>query len=317
MDAVEDLESAILSDPRVELSKIPPPLSSVLDGASCLLRRVGLLPPPVVRAGAPASPSGRHHFLVLMGPEMRSIVPQFLPPGRRSVYLFDAWPRSHELARRLISWWGIHDLFVSASQAAAALESTAPGCRVSWVPEAIDANRYRYRPYDAKDTDVIQLGRRHDTYHERIRDALQSTGRSYLYEEVRGRLIFPTRSAFIEGLARSRISVCFPSSITHPDRSGGVETMTQRYLQSIAAKCLVIGHAPAEMVRLFGYDPVLEADMDDPAGQLEAVLSEFDRYLPLIEQNHRTVVERHTWKQRWSSMAESLLNVEPCGRGAP
>ena len=53
------------------------------------------------------------------------------------------------------------------------------------------------------------------------------------------------RDAFIDGLARSRVSICVPSSVTHPERAGDIETMTIRYLQSMVSKCVVLGRAPA------------------------------------------------------------------------
>ena len=79
--------------------------------------------------------------------------------------------------------------------------------------------------------------------------------KSYLCEKVMGEIILPTRAAFIDGLAPSKVSVCFPCNVTHPQRCGDTETMTQRYLQSMASKCLIIGHAPAEMTALFGLQP--------------------------------------------------------------
>lgn len=87
--------------------------------------------------------------------------------------------------------------------------------------------------------------------------------------------------------------------------------MTQRYLQSMVSKCLVMGHAPKEMVSLFGYDPVVEADMDNPVGQLLSVLDNLDAFIPLNEMNYRSVVENHTWTKRWQAIASTLLPDVP------
>ena len=111
----------------------------------------------------------------------------------------------------------------------------------------------------------------------------------------------------MDGLARSRISICVPSNITHPARAGDVETMTIRYLQSMVSKCLVVGYAPKEMIELFGYNPVVEIDMENPADQLLDILNNFVKYTPLIEKNYNSVLKNHTWRQRWTEIADVIF----------
>ena len=118
-----------------------------------------------------------------------------------------------------------------------------------------------------------------------------------------------SRETFVDGLARSKISICFPLSMTNPDRSGGIETMTNRYLESMASKCLIVGHAPEEMIQLFGYNPVIEVDWHDPAGQLTFILNNYDNFLALVEQNYWLVVREHTWERRWTQILELLSNI--------
>jgi hypothetical protein len=305
LETVEEFENAILRDPGV--SPVEPLVRDALQVPGQALEKLRLPLPyaaPLARISDSCfTPLGRTYFLIMMGPTFSS----FLPPGRKSIYLFDVWPTTYERVRKYVVGWHIQDVFVSSSQAARALESQLPNCRVSWVPEGIDPTVYDHRPSEAKDIDVLQFGRKHDAYHELIRTPLEASHKSYLYERVKGEIIFPSRAAFVDGLARSRVSVCFPCNLTHPERSGDTETMTQRYLQSMASKCLVIGHAPAEMTALFGYDPVVEADMTDPAGQLIAVLDSIEQYRPLIERNYRKVMEAHTWSVRWRAISDMLL----------
>ena len=83
--------------------------------------------------------------------------------------------------------------------------------------------------------------------------------------------------------------------------------MTVRYLQSMASKCLVLGHAPAEMKDLFGYNPVVEIEMDRAAEQVLALLADYDSYLPMIERNYALVTSEHTWDRRWERMSSLLF----------
>ena len=82
--------------------------------------------------------------------------------------------------------------------------------------------------------------------------------------------------------------------------------MTIRYLQSMAAKCLILGHAPKEMIDLFGYNPVVEIEMSDPVGQLQSLLNSFSDYIPLIEKNFNKVASEHTWPHRWQQISSIL-----------
>lgn len=302
-DAVEEFESAVLPDERVRPARL---LSARALGK--LLRSMPALPGI---CGGVFSQLNCDYFLIMMGLQESRCLPYFTLPGRKSIYLFDAWPNRYDRIREFITRWQVQEAFVSSSQAANALSGLIPLCRLSWVAEGIDPGLYRHRPYAARDIDVIQLGRKHDAYHERVLAPLLARRKCYKYESIKGEIIFPTREQFIDGLARSKVSVCFPSSLTHPERSGDTETMTQRYLQSMVSKCLVIGHAPKEMVSLFGYDPVVEADMDNPVEQLLSVLDNFHAFIPLIEMNYRSVVEDHTWTKRWQAIASTLFPDVP------
>lgn len=307
-DAVDEFDAAILADPRVGPAAWRGPLlrASFL-AASALFkaggrRAVGAVPVlPERLAGA-----DRQYFAVLMGPQFAKCMPHFMLPATKGVYLFDVWPDVRDRVVHFVEALSVDYVFVSASQSADYVRERV-GARVEWVPEGIDPAPYRHRPSGERDVDVLQLGRKYDAYHERIVGELARRGKTYLYERTKGDIVFPTREGFLDGLARSRVSVCVPSSVTHPARSGDVETMTLRYLQSMASKCVVVGHAPEEMVRLFGYNPVVEIDMGDPAGQLLDVLDGVDRYADLVERNYRAVLDRHTWRHRWQAIADVLF----------
>jgi hypothetical protein len=306
-NAVEELENAVLSDGRVRPARVLGKHEAQVVHLLFKLQLSRSLTALRHVRGRVFERTGCDYFVVMMGFEPRRCVPDFYLPGRKSLYMFDAWPAVYDGIAKLVSRWGIQDVFVSSSQAAAALNDLVPHCRFSWVAEGVDPDLYTHRPYAARDIDVVQIGRKHDAYHESIVAPLLERGRCYRYEQTKGEIVFPTREQFVDGLARSKVSICFPCNLTHPQRSGDTETMTQRYLQSLVSKCLVVGHAPKEMVSLFGYNPVVEADMNDPAGQLLSILDNFHDYVPLIEMNYRTAVEEHTWTKRWQTIASAIF----------
>jgi hypothetical protein len=252
----------------------------------------------------------RHYFNVILGQEWDKCFPYMLFPGKRSVYMFDTWASSHKDIVEYVETYQLCNVFVSASQSAKRLQSMVNRPVFSWIPEGVNPDRYEYRAYVDKNIDVLELGRKYDVYHDHIVNALKDDERVHLYEKTKGKLIFPTEKNLIDGLARTKISICVPSNITHPDRAGDIETMTVRYLQSMASKCLIVGHAPQEMVELFGYNPVIEIDMEKPAEQIRDILENFADYIPLIEKNYAETLANHTWNNRWQQMHEIMQSAD-------
>ena len=314
MDIAAELEEAILSDEGASVSAIQPKESVSSKSYGAWLRFERYFPEFIKRvtAGlrAKLATGGQHYFNVLMEPNWMKCFPYVLYPGRKSVYLFDAWPVHHEMIRQFVQMHHLSFVFVSSSQAAARLKDMSESSIFSWVPEGVDPNKYRHSQYAAKDIDVLELGRKYDVYHDHIVKALEDDGRVHLYEKTKGKLIFSTGEDLADGLARTKISICVPSNITHPDRAGDVETMTVRYLQSMVSKCLIVGHAPEEMVELFGYNPVVEIDMEKPAQQIRDILENFTDYIPLIEKNYTETLAHHTWNNRWQQMHAIMQSAD-------
>jgi hypothetical protein len=308
MDTVKEFELGILADSQVTaVDQANPLVSKMLFSGLNVFEKLGFCSDS--RVGKFLANDEKISFSVMMGPNIRQGLPHFLRVGHNNIYLFDAWPSRHEQISHLIRLFGIENIFVSSSQAAALLQQKISFARFHWVPEGIKPDDYRQSAYEKKDIDVISLGRKYDAHHERIVDYLDNSQYRYLYERTKGLIIFPDREDFIVGMARSKISVCVPSNITHPERAGDVETLTIRYFQSMVSKCLILGKAPKELVELFGYNPVIELDMNDPAGQVQALLENYSAYIPLIEKNFEEVVANHTWVNRWKSIKRVLLNT--------
>mgnify|MGYP001324614364 CR=1 FL=1 len=238
-------------------------------------------------------------FIVLMGGAVYTKFPLFAFTCKHKVlYLFDAWePRFPEI-KNMIENLKIDIVFFTYRQSYEYFKETLPQVKCFWVPEAISFDEYYAMPYSQKDIDILQLGRRFGIYHNKIVNFCFENNLKYLYERKRGEIIFPKRIDFIKGLARSKISICVPSSITHPLRSGYISGLTQRYLQSMASKCLIVGYVPEDIKYLFDYNPIIQIDIKNPTEQIDHILKNFSKYVPLIEKNYLEVKEKHQWKNR-------------------
>ena len=301
LDTVDELESAISLSPNVHLVNGRRPFSLIFGHLLWELYSRSLLHPGALSATG-YSQHLDDYFIVMMGPRFNNCLPYFALPANKYIYLFDAWPDTYERIVKFITQFGVRNLFVSSKQSALQLNTMASSNFVHWIPEGVDPTQYHHKPPNQRRIDVLQLGRKWDSYHERIFQPLEDAGYVYLFEKAKGQLVFPSRQEFINGLSDSKISICFPSNLTHPSRAGGISTVTTRYFQSMASKCLVVGSSPPELNDIFSYPPVIEVDLDDPAGQIKSILSRYNKYIDLIESNYELVCQNHTWERRWQEM---------------
>jgi hypothetical protein len=237
-------------------------------------------------------------FAIHLGPDFARSIPYYLTNRYNNGYFFDIWPNRYKQMEKFLKRSNIKNTFFSSKQTASFFKELGFQ-NVYWIPEAIIPTNYLFFDYSKKDIDVLELGRKHQYFHNKITPLLSEKKYSHFYEKKPGEIIFPDKQDFIRGLARTKISICFPKSITHPESAEGVETMTVRYLQSMASKCLVVGKLPAEMKELFNYSPIIEINLDNADEEIVKILNNYESYIPLIEQNYTTVMNYHSWESRW------------------
>lgn len=245
---------------------------------------------------------GTHNnfFSVLMAGVGFRKTPQFILPCKKSVYLFDCWPAHWNAIRNYLREFNITHVFINSDKFVSEIKRMNLPCGVTMVPEGINVKEYWFLPYKDKDIDLMEFGRKHPTYHKRLKAYLKGKEERHQYTFVE------SRETFKALLSRSKISICFPRSVTHPEDGEDFEFMTMRYLQTIASKCLIIGKSPPDMITLFGYNPVIDADLENPEQQLENILANYEDYHSLIEKNYQEVCANHTWQNRWSQIAQIL-----------
>jgi hypothetical protein len=183
------------------------------------------------------------------------------------------------------------------------MAASLPGVHCVWLPEAVDPDQYRREvPLELREIDVLELGRRNEQMHDLAAPVIAREGLRYLYEVRKGELIFDGSQALVEGLSQSKISVLYPSSVTHPARSGDVETVTHKYFESMASGCLVVGRSPRELVEMFGYDPLVPLDENDPGSHLAELVRTIDSYRSYVERNYDRLLEVATWDVRANAL---------------
>lgn len=250
-------------------------------------------------------PIKKNKNYVVIGFQKEKFFPYFhFKSHLKVLWMYDAWEPLFPEIETAIKQYGINLLLTASKQSANYFNGLAlENFKSHWIPEAVDVTNYKFIDYNNRKIDVLQLGRKWKEYHEKIK--VVENDFTYVYEKKAGEIIFKTREDFLTGLANSKISICVPSDITHPERTGKISTVTNRYLQSMASKCLILGKLPYDMHYLFDYNPIIEIDESNPVAQIKSLLNNYNDYIPLIEKNYQTVKNFHNWNDR-------IVQIENC-----
>lgn len=296
MDLYYEFESRIIIKPNWEI------ISGVRSIQARFLRQLLKFIPPI------QLPIKKHKNYVVIGYQKEKFFPFFhFKADLKVLWMYDAWEPLFDEIEKTIRAYKINLVFTASKQSADYFNTlNIPNFKSEWIPEGIDVAQYQFIPYQERTTDVLQLGRKWNEYHEKIKTI--ESNLVYLYEKKVGQIIFPTREEFLFGLANSKISICVPSDITHPNITGCISTITNRYLQSMASRCLILGKLPYDMLHLFDYNPIVEIDEENPVAQIESILANFDTYIPLIEKNYEAVKNLHNWDNRVTQIENFILN---------
>ena len=225
-------------------------------------------------------------------------------------YTFDCWPHNYDEWEEVFAVNRPSIAFISARQSVAEMSQRVPGVDFRWLPEAGDPAGFCSNiPLAGRPVDVLEMGRSYSIYHEAIHVPLAEAGRNHLFPQPGKPIMFDYEKA-VKILSESKVVVCFPKSVTDPDKAAGVETATFRYFESIFSKCLMVGHCPAELITVLGYNPVIEAEMERPAEQLlRAILPQIHKFQPLVERNYESLVGKWTVTHQAAVILRALEEV--------
>ncbi|MCC6659946.1 MAG: glycosyltransferase family 1 protein [Phycisphaerales bacterium] len=226
-------------------------------------------------------------------------------------WVCDCWPQNYDKWARIFRANRVRLAFISSRGSTEAMSDAARGVRTIWLPEACDPAAYDpSRPLVQRGIAVLELGRKYPPYHAAIEPGLREHGLTHVHSRAdSGKLLFPDVASMHTALSDAVVSLCFPRSLTHPAEAHGLETVTLRYFESMASGCVPVGRCPGELLELFGYNPVVEADLSDPVGQLLDLYTKRNEYQPLVDRNLRRLHEAGSWAIRARAMLQTLKEL--------
>lgn len=114
----------------------------------------------------------------------------------------------------------------------------------------------------------------------------------------------------------SKVVLALPQCDVLPERTGGQETLTQRYWECMLSRMVMIGRAPKELIDLIGYNPVIDlkvpidSDRSDIAisfvSQVKDIVAHIEDYQELVDKNRNTALRLAPWEIRMKLIVEWL-----------
>jgi hypothetical protein len=305
LDCIDELYSTIEKTPLIfDTERVPVKHSRF---KSFLVRRLAQYP-SLFKLRLKAGDKKIVNFVSMISGDFRLLIPYAFSTKLNFIYMYDVWPRFHRWIFPLLDFFHVRYVFFSSRQVLENFNEkySHVKCKAMWLPEALSVQDYRFNRFQDKTIDVLEFGRMYDAYHDLIVAPLAAQGKKHVYRKPDMTLLFPDKASFTNALGSTKVVICVPSNITNPERSEYISSMTLRYLQAMASKCLIVGSLPSDMEALFGYNPLVEINMADAGNQLLEVLAHYEDYQALIEKNYEHVVRHHQWENRWQIIKDKI-----------
>lgn len=221
-------------------------------------------------------------------------------------FIWDCWPSYFEKTCQWFIKYNVRTAIFTSSQTADRMKKRFPMMNILAITEGINVSLYeRGKNLNERIISLYEIG---------------SVQRSFFkkrYPEDYQRLCnIPNdwsprlRNDFLRFLAETKVTIIFPKCMTQPEITGDIETLTQRYWECMLSRMVMVGHAPKELIKLIGYNPVIPVDINNPASQVETIINNINNYQTLVDKNRETALEYAPWNIRIKSIMEWLSS---CG----
>ncbi|SCH85828.1 hypothetical protein [uncultured Bacteroides sp.] len=222
--------------------------------------------------------------------------------------IWDSWPKYWD---RIIDSFKRHNVklaFFTQSRSAEYVHKHLPKVECVYIPEGLNPMGYKKgKQLKDRSIDVLELGRLYKPVHDKLEKAAISFNiRHQFAKDVTKKRLFDTFEDLTDGLADAKIVINYPRCITHPEMAGEVETLTQRYWECMYSRCVMLGHAPQELINLIGYNPVIECEINNIQNQVLHILSNIDSYQKIVNDNYEAAMSFGSWQSRLSTIYEKL-----------
>ena len=222
-------------------------------------------------------------------------------------FFWDVWPENFKKTCEWLSRYDVKTAVFTSSQVVEMIRERFPEMNVIWCPEGIDVDSYKEgETLSQRTIDFLHYGREIDDI-----VCYDFSDLTYVSGKQSGKAVL-TQEQLYDLLSDAKVVATYPKSWTNPELAGNIETLTQRYWECMLSRCIMIGHAPKELVELIGYNPVIELDKEKPQQQLEDVLAHIVDYQGLVDKNRGVALKYGDWKNIVRNVFVSKKNINVC-----
>lgn len=226
--------------------------------------------------------------------------------------IWDCWPQNVPVVAAFLSKYSVKTAVFTSSQTADTFRQLFPKINILTITEGVELDLY-HKGNDLKDRtiDVLEVGRNWvDFFKTPLMDGVNhvKTGNFQRF--------FNTDEDFRRGLADTKVTINVPRCDVDKRMAGDIETLTQRYWECMLSRVVMVGRAPAELIDLIGYDPMVSVPelqthssrvLDfDFSPLVNEVLANIEEYQPLVDKNHKTAMRMASWDIRVTQIADFL-----------
>jgi hypothetical protein len=193
------------------------------------------------------------------------------------------------------------------------------GRKCIFLPPGIDTISFcPYPDPPQRFIDVLSIGRRSETTHQRLLKMVRNDGIFYLHDSIFGNQGINARehrALFANTAKRSRYFIVNPGLIDQPQNRGKQWELGTRYFEGAASGAIMIGERPEneEFEKLFDW-PDAVTHLPFGSSDIDAVIKRLDRDKEQLELNRRAGVVRslmqHDWVYRWEAILKAV-GLEP------
>lgn len=200
--------------------------------------------------------------------------------------IWDCWPMYDDKVVAWLEKYKVKSCIFTSSEAAKRIKERLPKLNVLFLAEGINVERYD-AGVELKDRDI-------DLYtYGRLKNELYNVKIDCIIEKRGG-----NNEEFQYRLQNSKIVIALPQCDVLPERTGGQETLTQRFWEGMLSRTVLVGRAPKELIDLIGYNPVIDIDYNNYTLQIKNILENIEDYQELVNKNRETALKHASWEKR-------------------
>ena len=219
--------------------------------------------------------------------------------------IWDCWPMYFEKTCQWFIKHNVRTAIFTSSQTADRMKERFPEMNILSVTEGIDTSKYKEgKNLNERSIDLLEFGRRNKI----VFDVSLPQNYTHLYSK-NGEHLFKTEQDLVNGLADSKITVCYPRCDTQPQKAGDIETLTQRYWEAMLSRIVIVGRAPKELIDLIGYNPVIEIGKENQTERIIDIINHINNYQSLVDRNNDTAKKMGSWDIRVKQIMDWLKST--------